>query len=57
MELVKDIEQSSWESFMGHLLGSFGQGVPELWDLKVEKYFENFIMLFQARFNISRFFA
>ena len=38
-------------------MGTFGQGVSELWDLKVGKYFENFTMLFQARFNISSFFA
>ena len=29
-------------------MGSFGPGVPELWDLNVEKYFENLPMLFQA---------
>ena len=31
-------------------MGTFGQGVSELGDLKVEKYFENFPMLFQAGF-------
>ena len=38
-----------------HPPGSFGQRVPEIWDLEFEKYFENFPMLFQARFNIYRF--
>ena len=38
-------------------MGTFGQGVLELWDHKVEKYFKNFAMLFKARFNISRIFA
>ena len=38
-------------------MGTFGQGVSELWDPKFEKYFENFAMLFKARFNISRIFA
>ena len=28
-------------------MGSFSQEVPELWDLKVEKYFEIFPVLFQ----------
>ena len=36
---------------------TFGYGGSELGDPKVEKYFENFAMLFKARFNISRNFA
>ena len=35
-------------SYLGQFLGSFGQGVSELGDLKVEKYIEIFPMLFQA---------
>ena len=38
-------------------MDTFGQWVSELWDPKVEKYFEKFAMLFKARFNISRMFA
>ena len=37
-------------------MGTFGQGVSELGDPKVKKYFQNFPMLFQARNKISRFF-
>ena len=36
-------------------MGSFDSGVPEIWDFKVEKYFENFSMLFQAGFIFPRF--
>ena len=46
----------SWIDALGADWVSFGQRVPELWDLKVEKYFENFLILFQVGFNISRFF-
>ena len=37
-------------------MGTFGQGVTELGDPKVKKYFQNFPMLFQAGNEISRFF-
>ena len=39
------------------MVTSFGQGVLELGDHRVEKYLENFAMLYKARFNISRIFA
>ena len=36
-------------------MGSIGQGVSEIGDLKVLKYFENFPLLNRAGFYISRF--
>ena len=38
-----------------HILGLFCQGISELGDLKVKKYFEIFPMLLKAGFKTSRF--
>ena len=35
-------------------MSTFDQGISELLDSKVERYFENFATLFMTHFNISR---